>query len=54
MAIQYYRQSTVPTIFVHGWGSSARVEDKMAGRPACRRDQDNCARQRRPPGKGVV
>ena len=30
MAIQHYRQSTVPTIFVHGWGSSARAEDKMA------------------------
>ncbi|MGM9892038.1 alpha/beta hydrolase [Limosilactobacillus sp.] len=29
-AIQHYRQSTVPTIFVHGWGSSANAEDKMA------------------------
>lgn len=29
-AIQHYYQSTVPTIFVHGWGSSAHAEDKMA------------------------
>lgn len=29
-AVQHYRQSTVPTIFVHGWGSGAHAEDKMA------------------------
>lgn len=30
MAVKHYRQSTVPTIFVHGYGSSYRAEDKMA------------------------
>lgn len=29
-AVTYYVQSTTPTIFVHGWGSSSHAEEKMA------------------------
>lgn len=29
-AVRHYVQSTTPTIFVHGWGSSFHAEEKMA------------------------
>ena len=29
-AVTHYVQSTTPTIFVHGWGSSSHAEEKMA------------------------
>ena len=29
-AVRHYVQSTTPTIFVHGWGSSSHAEEKMA------------------------
>ncbi|EEW53285.1 alpha/beta hydrolase [Limosilactobacillus antri] len=29
-AVTHYVQSPTPTIFVHGWGSSSRAEEKMA------------------------
>ena len=29
-AVTHYVQSSTPTIFVHGWGSSSHAEEKMA------------------------